>query len=178
MAVHVPLSAEAQTEAWLLMLSSHNILHPAHGRPIAIPSQDMVLGTYYLTRARDGEVGEGSNFGSYEEVALAFSSNEVTPHARINIRLNGRWIKNTTVGRVMFNNVLPAKMPYYNETIDKKKITKIIGKSYKECGNYATVIFLDELKDLGFDFAYKSGLSIAIADIHIPKKKSDLFVEC
>ena len=174
MAVHVPLSAEAQTEAWLLMLSSHNILHPAHGRPIAIPSQDMVLGTYYLTRLRNGELGEGSSFGSFEEISLAFENNEITPHAKIDIRLNGEWIKDTTVGRVIFNNVLPDEMPFYNETIDKKKITSIIGKSYKDCGNFKTVSFLDELKDLGFGFAYKSGLSIAISDIHIPGRKAEL----
>lgn len=177
MAVHVPLSAEAQMEAWLLMLSSHNILHPAHGRPIAIPSQDMVLGTYYLTRSRDGELGEGSKFGSIEEVSLAFANNEITPHAKIDVRLKGEWIKETTVGRVLFNSILPDEMPFYNEIIDKKKITRIIGKSYKDCGNFKTVSFLDNLKDLGFGFAYKSGLSIAISDIHIPEKKAELLAK-
>jgi len=174
MAVHVPLSAEAQTEAWLLMLSSHNILHPAHGKPIAIPSQDMILGSYYLTRARDGEVGEGVNFVSFEEVRLAYMNNEVSLHAKVSFRKNGEWIKDTTVGRIIFNSVVPEGMPYYNEIIGKKQLTDIVSNSYKTCGNFHTVEFLDKLKDLGFEFAYKSGISIAIDDIHIPDKKDDI----
>ena len=174
MAVHVPLSAEAKMEAWLLMLSSHNILHPAHGHPIAIPSQDMVLGTYFLTRLRKGALGEGANFTSVSEAVLSLESGDVSPHAIVNIRINQKWIKDTTVGRIIFNNIIPDELPYFNENIDKKKLTKIVGQSYKYAGNYKTVIFLDELKNLGFDMAFKSGLSIAIQDIHIPDKKEEI----
>ena len=134
MAVHVPLSAEAKTEAWLLMLSSHNILHPAHGRPIAIPSQDMVLGAYYLTRPKTGEVGEGMKFGSYEEAFLAFENKEATVHALVDVRLNGAWIKKTTVGRILYNQKLPKEIPYVNETMDSKRLTKIISQCYKKAG--------------------------------------------
>ena len=99
MAVHVPLSPEAQMESWMLMLSSHNILHPAHGKPIAIPSQDMVLGCYYLTRSRKGEKGEGTKFGSYSEARMAFENQEVSLHAVVDFRDDdGTWIQNTTVG--------------------------------------------------------------------------------
>jgi len=174
MAVHVPLSAESKMEAWLLMLSSHNILHPAHGKPIAIPSQDMVLGAYYLTRSRKGEVGEGVKFGSYDEAILAFANNEVSIHAIVDMRLDGKWIKETTLGRILYNQKLPKEMPYINETMDKGRLTKLIGRCYKEAGNYDTVIFLDELKNMGFEFAFKSGLSIAISDIHIPNKKEEI----
>ena len=174
MAVHVPLSAEARMEAWLLMLSSHNILHPADGKPVAIPSQDMVLGTYYLTRSRKGALGEGKLFNSIEEVYLAHENEYVEPHTIIDVRIDGVWRRETTVGRVLFNSILPSGMPYYNELIDKKKLTAIVGKSYQNCGNYETVEFLDKLKDMGFHFAYKSGLSIAIDDIHIPDRKNDI----
>jgi len=174
MAVHVPLSAEARMEAWLLMLSSHNILHPADGKPVAIPSQDMVLGIYYLTRSKKGATGEGKSFSSANEVSLAYENGVIDPHTIINVRMDGVWYKETTVGRVLFNSIMPLEMPYYNEMIDKKKLTAIVGKSYQDCGNYETVEFLDKLKDLGFYFAYKSGLSIAIDDIHIPNKKSSI----
>ena len=174
MAVHVPLSAESKMEAWLLMLSSHNILHPAHGRPIAIPSQDMVLGAYYLTRHRVGEPGEGSKYSSYEEAFLAFENREVTVHALVDFRLDGEWIEETTVGRILFNQKLPRCIPYINRTMDKGFLTKTISRCYKEAGNYETVLFLDGLKDMGFEFAFKSGLSIAISDIHIPEKKESI----
>jgi len=174
MAVHVPLSAEARMEAWLLMLSSHNILHPADGKPVAIPSQDMVLGIYYLTKSKKSISGGDKIFSSEEEVYLAHENQVVKPHTIIDVRLKGVWQKNTTVGRVLFNAILPSGMPYYNEQIDKKKLTSIVGKAYQDCGNYATVEFLDKLKDMGFHFAYKSGLSIAIDDIHIPKKKNEI----
>ena len=174
MAVHVPLSAESKMEAWLLMLSSHNILHPAHGKPVAIPSQDMVLGVYYLTRPRSGTVNEGSVFGSYKEVELAYVNDEISIHTIVDVRVDDKLIKDTTVGRALFNAILPKEMPFYNEIVDKKKLTKIISLCYNRCGNYKTVQFLDRLKDLGFEFAYKSGLSIAIDDIHIPNKKDTI----
>ena len=174
MAVHVPLSAAAKMESWLLMLSSHNILHPAHGNPIAIPSQDMVLGAYYLTRPRKGAQGEGTKIGSYAEANIAFENKEVSPHALVNFRLNGEWIKDTTIGRILFNQQLPDETPFVNETMNKGLLTKIIGQCYKNTGNYKTISFLDNLKDMGFEFAFKSGISIAINDIHIPEKKEEI----
>ena len=174
MAVHVPLSAEAKMECWLLMLSSHNILHPAHGRPIAIPSQDMVLGAYYLTRPKKGGIGEGSRLGSYEEAFLAFENKEIEIHSIVDFRLDEGWVKDTTLGRILYNQKLPQGIPYINETMDKGRLTKLIGRCYKEVGNYETVVFLDDLKNMGFEFAFKSGLSIAISDIHIPKKKEEI----
>ena len=175
MAVHVPLSPEAQMESWMLMLSSHNILHPAHGKPIAIPSQDMVLGCYYLTRSRKGEAGEGSVFGSYNEVRLAYENKEVSLHAIVNFRDDdGTWVKDTTVGRIFFNEILPQEVRFVNRLLGKKDIEALVSRAYHVTGNYTTVGFLDSLKDLGFNFAYKSGLSIAISDIHIPDKKTDI----
>jgi DNA-directed RNA polymerase subunit beta' len=171
MAVHVPLSAEAKMESWLLMLSSHNILHPAHGKPIAIPSQDMVLGAYYLTRPRKGETGEGTKFSSYNEAVLAFENREASIHAMVDIRLNGDWIKDTTLGRIIFNEKLPNEISFVNSTMNKKLLTEIIGECYKIAGNFKTIATLDEIKNLGFEFAFKSGISIAIDDIHIPEKK-------
>ncbi len=172
MAVHIPLSAEAKMEAWLLMLSSHNILHPANGKPIAIPSQDMVLGVYYLTRSQKGARGEGSFISSYEEAIMAVDNDEMDVHAVVNFRLDGKLIKNTTVGRIIFNSILPEGMDYFNYIISKKRLEQIVFMCYKVTGNYKTVSFLDKLKDLGFEYAYKSGASIAISDIHIPKRKS------
>ncbi len=175
MAVHIPLSVESQLEAWMLMLSSHNILHPAHGRPIAIPSQDMVLGCYYLTRLRSGEKGEGSIIGSYDEARLSYFNESVTLHAKIDFKdSDGNWIKSTSIGRIMFNEILPEKLRFINDIITKSQLTNIISKSYKDCGNMDTVAFLDKLKDLGFEFAFKSGLSIALDDIHIPDKKGSI----
>ena len=173
MAVHVPLSAEAQTEAWVLMLSSHNILHPAHGRPIAIPSQEMILGCYYLTRPRDNEIGAGTIIGSYDEAKLSYVNDKIALHAKVKFRLNGELI-DTTLGRIIFNSVLPKGFDYQNRIIGKKQIVEIVSKSYHEMGNFKTVEFLDKLKDLGFETAYRGGLSIAIDDIHIPDSKDEI----
>ena len=174
MAVHVPLSIEAQVEAWMLMLSSHNILHPAHGKPIAIPSQDMVLGCYYLTRSRNGEIGEGKLFDSFDEISIAYENNHISLHAKIDFKYNKEIIKDTTVGRVIFNSILPEKLRFINYMLGKKQLESLVRKSYDTCGNYDTVEFLDKLKDLGFEYAYKSGLSIAIDDIHIPDEKDEI----
>ena len=175
MAVHVPLSPEAQMESWMLMLSSHNILHPAHGQPIAIPSQDMVLGCYYLTRSRINEMGEGTILGSYNEAKLAYANNAISLHAIVDFRDDdGTWIKDTTLGRIFFNEILPQEVRFVNKLLSKKDIEELVSKSYLITGNYKTVSFLDDLKDLGFGFAYKSGLSIAISDIHIPKNKTKI----
>jgi DNA-directed RNA polymerase subunit beta' len=171
MAVHVPLSLAAQMEARMLMLSSHNILHPANGKPLALPSQDMVLGAYYLTRKRLGAKGEGKSFSSFEEVMLANENKSVDINTIINVRHRGVWYKDTTVGRVIVNNILPEEMDYIDDLIDKKRLSKLVNETYLIAGNKKTVIFLDKLKNLGFDAATKAGLSIAISDILIPDKK-------
>jgi DNA-directed RNA polymerase subunit beta' len=174
MAVHVPISAQAQMEARILMLSSHNILHPANGKPIAIPSQDMVLGCYYLTHVKEGDLGEGKIFGSFEEVALAYENKTVGLHSQINVRHKGQWHKNTTVGRVLFNSIMPDEMDYVDVVISKKVLGKIVNQSFLIAGNYKTVEFLDKLKDLGFSTATHSGTSISINDILIPDLKSGI----
>ncbi len=174
MAVHVPLSLQAQLEARVLMLSSHNILHPANGKPIAIPSQDMVLGCHYLTRKRKGAQGEGKNFGSFEEVIIAFENKAVNMNAIINVRHKGEWQKDTTVGRVIFNAIMPEELDYFNDIIKKKSLQKIVNDAYLLAGNYATVKFLDKLKNLGFNIATKSGISISISDVLIPYQKDNI----
>ncbi len=174
MAVHVPLSLPAQMEARILMLSSHNILHPANGKPIAIPSQDMVLGCYYLTRQRKDTKGEGRKFGSINEVRLAYENDAVGLNTIIDLRFKGGWHKNTTVGRAIFNSILPDELPYVDEMISKRRLEKIVNQSYLMAGNYRTVTFLDDLKNLGFEIATHSGISISIRDIMIPKLKTDI----
>tara|TARA_B100000315_G_scaffold230855_1_gene241660 strand:+ start:7038 stop:11309 length:4272 start_codon:yes stop_codon:yes gene_type:complete len=174
MAVHVPLSVGAQMEARLLMLSSHNIMHPAHGGPIVVPSQDMVLGCYYLTKQRKGQKGDGNDFSSIDEVILANVNQSVDLHAIINVRFKGEWVKNTTVGRAIFNSILPEEFDFVDELITKKKLEKIIHESYFKSGNYRTVEFLDDLKNLGFEYATFSGASIGIDDVLIPGEKSDI----
>ena len=174
MAVHVPLSMAAQMEARILMLSSHNILHPANGKPLALPSQDMVLGTYYLTRKRKECRGEGKSFGSFNEVLLAYENKVVDVNATINVRHNGFWQKETTVGRVIVNAILPEEMDYVDDMIDKKRLSKLVNETYLIAGNQKTVLFLDKLKNLGFNAATQAGISIAISDILIPESKNDI----
>ena len=171
MAVHIPLSLQAQIEARVLMLSSHNILHPANGKPIAIPSQDMVLGFHYLTRPRKGAKGEGKSFGNFQELLMAYENKVVNMNAIINIRHNSKWYKNTTVGRVIFNSIMPEELEYFDGIISKTSIQNIVNDSYLLAGNFKTVEFLDKLKDLGFEMATKSGCSISISDILIPEDK-------
>ena len=174
MAVHVPLSLEAQMETRMLMLSSHNILHPANGQPIAVPSQDMVLGCYYLTRPKTGDKGEGKIFGSIEEGLMAYENKAVGLHAIVDVRHKGKWIKKTTVGRIIFNSILPEDVGYVNDLINKNELTKIVNNAYLLVGNFKTVLFLDRLKDLGFEMATVSGTSIAISDVLIPSMKDDI----
>jgi DNA-directed RNA polymerase subunit beta' len=174
MAVHVPLSLAAQMEARVLMLSSHNILHPANGKPLALPSQDMVLGTYYLTRRRTGCKGEGKSFGSFNEVLMAYENKAVDVNAIINVRHNGEWQKDTTVGRVIINAIIPEEMGYVDKIIDKKLLSKLVNEIYLVAGNKKTVIFLDKLKTIGFNAATKAGISIAISDILIPDAKDEI----
>lgn len=173
MAVHLPLSFEAQLESRMLMLASNNILHPAHGHPVAIPSQDMVLGAYYITRARSNQPGEGKAFYSIEEALLALDNNAVTLHSKVKIKHDGEFI-DTTVGRILFNSIIPDGMPFYNELISKKRIESITEECNREVGMNRTVEFLDDLKKLGFAMATRSGLSIGLSDVIIPETKFDI----
>ncbi len=176
MAVHIPLSFEAQMECRVLIMSSHNILHPAHGFPVAIPSQDMVLGVYYITRQRRGAKGEGKSFSSTNEALTAYWASELDIHAIVKIRVNGI-IYDTTVGRALFNSLLPKEIGYINELISKGRLETIVREGYHKAGNYETVKFLDKLKDVGFKYATRSGVSISMSDILIPEKKSELIEE-
>ncbi|WP_447862618.1 DNA-directed RNA polymerase subunit beta' [Nitrospira calida] len=175
MAVHVPLSVEAQVEARVLMMSINNILSPANGRPIAVPSQDMVLGCYWLTKERVGAKGEGKIFGSPEEVRIAYDAGEVEEHARIRVRIAGTLVQ-TTVGRVILGEILPPSIPFEhaNQLMTKKEMTKLIDVVYRQAGHRETVVFLDKIKDLGFHYATKAGVSICIDNMHIPTKKEEL----
>jgi DNA-directed RNA polymerase subunit beta' len=176
MAVHVPLSLEAQLEAQILMLSSNNILSPSNGAPLAVPSQDMVFGIYYLTKERPGAKGEDRLFADMEEVRLAYDAEDVELQARIRLRWNGEIIE-TTVGRVFLNEITPEPLRFVNRELKKKEVIALIGECYQKLGNEATVAFLDELKDLGFRYATLSGLSIGIEDMHVPSAKERLIEE-
>lgn len=176
MAVHVPLSYEAQMEAKLLMLSSHNILSPASGRPLAIPSQDMVLGCYYLTKAKAGERGEGKIFYGPEEVIVAYNHKKVGLHAKIKVKINDELI-DTTVGRVIFNTIVPKEVGFVNELLTKKSIEKLVLKVLKTVGNKRTVEFLDAIKELGFTYSTLSGISIGLSDVVVPEEKEKIIQE-
>jgi DNA-directed RNA polymerase subunit beta' len=186
MAVHVPLGNAAFLEAQILMLASHNILNPANGAPITVPSQDMVLGLYYITKARkstpDHPVkGEGKNFYSHEEVNIAYSEGEVDLHAIINVKVDvkedGKIVNKlveTTVGRVMFNQFVPKEYGFINALLTKKALRDIIGEILKETSTDITAQFLDDIKSLGFNMAFKGGLSFNLGNVSIPDEKSEL----
>ena len=184
MAVHVPLGQEAILEASVLMLSSHNILNPANGAPITVPSQDMVLGLYYVTKGRktvgDEKVaGEGMIFYSHDEVVIAINEGAISKHANIKVRTKVRSeegvletkIIETVAGRVLFNNCVPQEVGFINELLTKKKLQQIIGQVFKITGFARTAKFLDEIKELGFKQAFKGGLSMGLDDIRIPDEK-------
>lgn len=175
MAAHVPLSVEAQIEARVLMMSVNNILSPANGKPIMVPSQDMVLGCYWLTKERAGAKGEGKIFSNFEEVRIAYDFREVEEHARIKVRINGDLV-DSTVGRVILGEVLPATIPFSvaNREMNKKELTHLVDICYREGGHRETVTLLDKIKDLGYGYATKAGLSICIDDMRIPTKKEEL----
>lgn len=173
MAVHVPLSYDAQLEATILMLSTHNILSPQNGNPIIVPNQELVLGCYYLTKELKGDKGEGKIFSSPEELIVAVNNKVVGIHARIKIRIKGEIIE-TTAGRVIFNEIVPEEIPFINELLRKKKIISIIGMIYRKVGNQKTAIFLDNLKELGFKYATEGGLSVNIDDIEVPNTKKKI----
>ncbi len=186
MAVHVPLGQEAVLEASLLMLSSHNILNPANGAPITVPSQDMVLGLYYLTKGRKGEKGEGKRFYSPEEVIVAFNEGKLSKHAIIKVRVNIKDKKTgkieyrlteTVAGRVIFNAVMPEEVGFVDELLTKKKLQTIIADVYKYAGQAKTAKFLDDIKEIGFQMAYKGGLSMGLNDVKVPEQKEKLVAE-
>ncbi|MFA5143819.1 MAG: DNA-directed RNA polymerase subunit beta' [Candidatus Omnitrophota bacterium] len=172
MAVHVPLSVEAQTECKILMMSANNIFSPADGRPITSPTQDIVLGCYYLTKERPGAKGEGKSFSSPEEVRIAYEDQEIELHAKIKVVIDEKLIE-TTVGRVFFNQLLPKDVGYVNETMSKSKLGKTIYRCYKLKGHLSVVKLLDELKRAGFEEATKAGLSISVDDLKIPAAKNE-----
>ncbi len=197
MAVHIPLSPEAQIEAASLMLSSNNILSPAHGQPLAVPTQDMVLGLYYLTKARPGTKGDGRTFASTEEVLIALEMGEVGTLTPIKLRYTGKVIDltkafddqnilhtepiefdrqymETTVGRVILNDALPEEMPFINGLLKKKGLTQLVQYCYLHFGLQTTVQMLDRIKDLGFLYATRAGISIGIDDMVVPSSKPQL----
>ncbi|MFO1464691.1 MAG: DNA-directed RNA polymerase subunit beta', partial [bacterium] len=175
MAVHVPLSIEAQLEARVLMMSTNNILSPASGKPIIVPTQDMVLGIYYMTRERLHAKGEGKSFSSPEEVALAYETKALDLQAKIKVRINGERVE-TTTGRVLLSEIIPAKIPFsvINKTMDKKSIAELVDRCYRIAGNKETVILADRLKDIGFKYSTKAGISICLDDMKIPSAKSSM----
>ncbi|MDH5201754.1 MAG: DNA-directed RNA polymerase subunit beta' [Nitrospirota bacterium] len=196
MAVHVPLSIEAQIEARVLMMSVNNILSPANGKPIVVPTQDMVLGIYYLMKERKGALGEKlagqeidkikdpaeklkaklqGKYPSPEDVRIAYDSGQLSEHARIEVRIDGDFVE-TTTGRILFSEILPRQISFsmINKDMTKKEIGKLIEYAYKKAGKRDTVVFLDNLEKLGFQYATKSGVSICMDDMHIPSKKADL----
>jgi DNA-directed RNA polymerase subunit beta' len=175
MAVHIPLSIEAQSEARVLMMSTNNILSPANGRPIIVPTQDIVLGLYYLTIERRYKPGEGKKFSDPEEVMIAYDSGEVDLHAGVYVRMDGAMVR-TTPGRILLREVMPAEIPFevINRTMDKKTIGQLVDICYRKGGEKATVILSDRLKDIGFFYATLGGISICIDDMKIPEKKEQL----
>ena len=189
MAVHLPLGNAAILEAQMLMLASHNILNPANGAPITVPSQDMVLGLYYITKGRKSTAeakvrGEGIVFYSPEEVTIAYNEGKVDLHAFIKVRVNDRvedemvnHLVETTVGRVIFNQYVPEEVGYINEILTKKSLRDIIGRVLKLAGTAKTSAFLDAIKNLGFQSAFKGGLSFNLDDVIIPEEKTKFVAE-
>ena len=173
MAVHLPISLEAQLEAMLLMLAPHNIMHTQNGDPIAVPSQDMVLGTYYLTKVRPGAIGEGKIFASKDELLVAHNLKYIELNAKVKVRHNGELLE-TTVGRMIFNEIVPEELGYLNELLTKKRLRQIIGICFRSAGLAKTAVFLDNLKNMGFKYATIGGLSVNISDIVIPEDKTDV----
>ncbi len=173
MAVHVPISYEAQLEALLLILAPHNIMHTQNGDPIAVPSQDMVLGVYYLTKVRRGVKGEDKIFASRDEVIIAVNNDVADIHAKAKFRVGKKLIE-TSIGRILFNQIVPEEIGYLNEVLTKKRLRQIIGICFRKAGLAKTVEFLDKLKDMGFSYATRGGLSVSIADVLVPSDKTEI----
>jgi DNA-directed RNA polymerase subunit beta' len=178
MAVHVPLSVEAQIEARVLMMSTNNILSPATGRPIIGPSQDIVLGCYYMTREQPGARGEGMVFSGPEEVRVAYDAGELDLHAAIKVRMNGRLV-DTATGRIVLREIVPKDIPFefINQVMDKKALGELIDQCYRRLGNKATVILADRLRTLGYRYATRAGISVSIHDMQIPSDKEKYIAE-
>ncbi len=186
MAVHLPLGNEAVLEAQMLMLGSHNILNPANGAPITVPSQDMVLGLYYITKLRRGDKGEGHTFYGPEEATIAYNEGRVTLHAPINVMVddideNGNpirhLVKDTSVGRVMVNEFVPKEIGYINKILSKKSLRDVIASVIKRCGIPRSARFLDDVKNLGYRMAFQGGLSFNLGDVLIPEEKEQIVAE-
>ncbi|MBQ7854152.1 MAG: DNA-directed RNA polymerase subunit beta' [Muribaculaceae bacterium] len=186
MAVHLPLGNEAILEAQMLMLGAHNILNPANGAPITVPSQDMVLGLYYITKLRKGDKGEGTKFYGPEEAEIAYNEGRVTLHAPVSVVVedideNGNpithLVENTSVGRVLVNQYVPKEIGYVNEVLSKKSLRTIISNVIKKCGIPRSAQFLDDIKNLGYKMAFKGGLSFNLGDVIIPAEKEQLVKE-
>ncbi len=186
MAVHLPLGNEAILEAQLLMLGAHNILNPANGAPITVPSQDMVLGLYYITKLRPGSLGEGLKFYGPEEAEIAYNEGKVSLHAPVSVIVkdideNGNviehMVENTSVGRVLVNQYVPQEIGYVNEILSKKSLRDIIGKVIKVCGVTRSAQFLDDIKNLGYYMAFRGGLSFNLGDVLVPAEKEALVAE-
>ncbi len=175
MAVHVPLSLEAQIEARVLMMSTNNILSPAYGKPVIVPTQDIVLGLYYITREKAGVKGEDKVFANPDEVRIAYDANEVDLQASIRVRIDKELVQ-TTVGRVLLREIIPPELPFslYNKVMGKKEVADLIDACYRIAGNKQTVLLADRLKNMGFEYATKAGISICIDDMLIPPKKEEL----
>ena len=186
MAVHLPLGNEAILEAQLLMLGAHNILNPANGAPITVPSQDMVLGLYYITKLRPGSLGEGLKFYGPEEAEIAYNEGKVSLHAPVSVVVKDvdkdgniieHMVENTSVGRVLVNQYVPQEIGYVNEILSKKSLRDIIGKVIKVCGVTRSAQFLDDIKNLGYYMAFKGGLSFNLGDVLVPPEKETLVAE-
>ncbi|MCM1355816.1 MAG: DNA-directed RNA polymerase subunit beta' [Staphylococcus sp.] len=186
MAVHLPLGNEAVLEAQLLMLGSHNILNPANGAPITVPSQDMVLGLYYITKLRKGDKGEGLKFYGPEEAEIAYNEGRVTLHAPVSVVVDDidefgnpckHLVENTSVGRVLVNQYVPKEIGYVNEILSKKSLRTIISRVIKHCGIPRSAQFLDDIKNLGYYMAFKGGLSFNLGDVLIPAEKEQYVKE-
>ncbi len=175
MAVHVPLSFEAQLEARVLMIASSNLLQPSSGRPISVPSQDMVIGCYYLTKGRTGVLGEGKVFANRNEVIFAHSQKGIALHAHIKLYLpeESRYVE-TTVGRVLFNEIVPGELGFFNSVASKGVIEELVSESFRRLGPERTAEFLDKLKTTGFEFATQAGVTVGIDDMVVPKEKLTL----
>ena len=182
MAVHLPLGNEAIVEAQMLMLGSHNILNPANGAPITVPSQDMVLGLYYITKLREGAKGEGLKFYGPEEAEIAYNEKKVDLHAIVSVVVDDidsegnpvkHLVEKTSVGRILFNQYVPNEIGYVNEIISKKSLRGIISRVIKSCGIPRSAKFLDDIKNLGYRMAFKGGLSFNLGDIIIPAEKEE-----
>jgi len=174
MAVHVPLTPEAQIEAWMLMLSARNLLNPANGKPIVYPTQDMVLGIYYLTKpALRDEKAPIKSFDSYEEVLLNLDRKIIRFNDTIRYKYKGEWVE-TTAGRVVFNEIVPEKLRFVNDTLTGKKIEALIAQCYRIYGIKETALFLDDLKSIGYKYATRGGMTISLADVEIPEAKYEI----